>query len=111
MSLITEGLPSHAITIDPIEVDTAHVLALVQGDLVISTYPEQQVDAAIDLARVLCRALAQPVDVFRIRHFGTHDVQAGAQSDSGAPEWMRLAHVRLTFLSGVEVDMYDRHVR
>ena len=111
MTAIFEGSPSHSITIEPIEVDTAHVLALVQGDLVISTYPEHQVDAALDLARVLCRALAQPVDVFRIRHFGTHGVQTGSQSDSGAPEWMRLAHVRLTFLSGVAVDMYDRHVR
>ena len=111
MSTIAEVFAPHSIASEPNEVDDGCVLVLVQGNQVISTFPAHQVDAAIDLARVLCRALAQVVDIFRISRCGADRVWAGGNADTGAPEWTHLAHVSLKFLLGVDIDVRDPETR
>ena len=103
----SETESNHATVAEPQDMAVPRVLVLVQNHLIIATFPEQQVEAAIDLARVLCRALAQTVDLFRINPIASDDVQVGALANSGSPEWVRLAHVRATFLKGVKVEIYD----
>lgn len=51
---------------------TAHrehsdALVLVQDHLVISSYAGDQIDPSLDLARVLCRALGRPVEIYRVQ--------------------------------------------
>lgn len=85
----------------------AEMLALVQGDMVISTFPEDQMDAAIDLARVLCRALTQPVDLFRVRCCEVGSVGAGERAHTAGPGWTRVAHLHYRFRVGVDLVMCD----
>jgi hypothetical protein len=109
MNTTAEAFPEPATAIDFTNDKTPHLLALVQGDLIIVTFPEDQLDAAIDLARVLCRALRQPVDLFRVSMSAAENVQAGANVHAG-PGWAHLAHLHITLSSGVEVDVRDPSV-
>ncbi len=106
-SLSYEGTSSQSTMGGPHEAMVGRVLVLVQNHLIISTFPEQEVEGAIDLARVLCRALAQSVDLFRLQTAENICVQVGTLANSGCPEWVHLVHVRLTFLKGVKVEVYD----
>lgn len=109
MSAIAEAFPHQAVDVN--NDDPGHLLALVQGDLVISTFPEDQTDAAIDLARVLCRALTQPVDLFRVRQSEFERVQSGAIPHTAGPGWTHLAHLHITFPLGVAIDVRDPAMR
>jgi hypothetical protein len=111
MSAVAEALSNHAIAIEPHDMLGQHAFALVQDNLIISTFPGHQAAAAIDLARVLCRALGQPVDVFRFQRCPTERVQAGAIADANRPEWLHFAHVHATFLRGIKIDLHDPDLR
>lgn len=111
MSAIAEVISNHAITIEPNETLTRRVLALVHDNMIISTYPGHQSDAAIDLARVLCRALAQPIDIFRLHRSACEGLHAGAFADTKGPDWVHVAHVHSTFLSGVKIEVFDHDLR
>jgi hypothetical protein len=106
-----ETLLSHAITVEEKEIGLGRVLALVQDHLVISTFPGHQFEAAIDLARVLCRALTQPVDVFRLRRSDAAGVHSGAVATTSDPAWTHLAHVDRSLLTGVHVEICDPESR
>lgn len=105
MGTLTDILSSYAIEARPAEVEDVRILALVQDHLVISTFPGHQMAAAIDLARVLCRALAMPVDIFRLRASDAPGVQSGTITPIAPAGWIPLAHVRPSRPSGVEVEI------
>lgn len=107
MSATAENPVQHAITNEDMSIGAEHMLALVQGDMVISTFPEDQTDAAIDLARVLCRALMQPVDIFRVCCCDVESARAGTHAHTAGPGWTHIAHLHFTFLQGVDVVMCD----
>lgn len=111
MSALAEPVAQHA-TISLSERNgPGHMLALVQGDVVISTFPEDQTDAAIDLARVLCRALTQPIDLYCVCHHESMPVQFGASADTAGPGWTHLAHLHTTFFSSVAIEVHDPAMR
>lgn len=110
MNAITDTitpLPVDDVDFDPYAADVERVLVLVQDYLVISTFPDHQVENAIDLARVLSRALAQPVDVFRRPRSDVENVQVGASVSPTHTHWILLAHVRVSLFSGVVVELHD----
>jgi len=104
---IITPLTVEAVDLDPHAADSGLVLALVQDYLVISTFPHHRVEAAIDLARVLSRALALPVDVFRLRRSDAENLQVGASVSPTHTDWILLAHVRVSLFSGVVVETHD----
>lgn len=107
MSATAENPALHTITREYMSTTSEHLLVLVQGDMVISTFPADQTDAAIDLARVLCRAIAQPVDLFRVRSCEVESVESGAIAHPVEPGWTHVAHLHFVFLVGVDVVMCD----
>ena len=111
MSATAENSAPHTIASEYRSTSAEHLLALIQGDMIISTFPADQTDAAIDLARVLCRAVTQPVDLFRVRCCEVESVAAGAIAHTAEPGWTHVAHLHFIFLVGVDVVMCDPGLR
>ena len=110
MNTIADPLSLYAIDLQCQHLGNERALALVQNGMVISTFPGTQWVAALDLARVLCRALTQPVDLFRIRTSVAEGVTAGDVAEVEDPAWSRLALVRPSLLSGIEVEICDPEI-
>ena len=87
--------------------DDARMLALVQEGMVISTFPGYQVEAAIDLARVLCRALAQPIEIFRLRSGDATGLYSGAVVGERDAAWALFAQVRPDWPGSVRVELQE----
>lgn len=87
--------------------DHGQMLVLVQDHLVVGSFSKDQFIAALDLARVLCRALAQPFDLFQLRDVAPADVQVGMQAMTEGPLWLCLARVRPSLHAGSEVEIYQ----
>lgn len=83
------------------------LLALVQNDLVISVFPEHQREAAIDLARVLCRALGQPIRIFQRCRAGGRVETGSAACDLSQGEWTLVAHANCSLLGSVVIAICD----
>jgi len=111
MNATAETMSPRTIPIGSQDLGIAQMLVLVQGDVVIATFPEHQTNAAIDFARVLCRALAQPVDLFRIHSSKVERVKSGAIAHTADPRWIHLAQLYFTFLVGVEIKVHDQDLR
>lgn len=111
MSALTDQLSEHAIAVECQHLRLDRVLALVQDHLVIATFPGHQEAAAFDLARVLCRALAQPIDLFRLGGEDANGVRAGLVATAVLPRWTHLAQVRPSLFSQVDIEICDPHLR
>lgn len=81
------------------------VLVLVQDRLVVSTYAGDQAEAALDLARVLCRALGQPVELYRLPQAATSGLSAGMAAPATDTAWTRFAEVHPTRRGDIEVEI------
>jgi hypothetical protein len=99
MSTLAEPVMTH----DP-DPAIADSLVLVQDDLVIATYAGQQDDAALDLARVLCRAIGRPVEIFRVPQSHAYALRAGVLAPVHERCWRRFARVHSSLLGGVQVE-------
>lgn len=110
MNTIADSLSLYAIDLQCQHLGNERALALVQNGLVISTFPGTQWVAALDLSRVLCRALAQPVDLYRIHSSVADGVTAGDAVDVEDAAWVHLAQVRPSLVSGIEVEICDPEI-
>lgn len=111
MSALADNLSTHAIHLDNPCVGLDEVLTLVQDHLVISIFPRHQLGAALDLARVLCRALGRPVELFRLSRADAGQVHSGMAATGDDPAWVLLALVRPSLVGNIEVEIYDAELR
>ncbi|MBA3697354.1 MAG: hypothetical protein H0W78_00610 [Planctomycetes bacterium] len=107
MSSIVDSLSLHAIDLHYDYLGAERALALVQNGMVVSTFPGTQWQAALDLARVLSRALGQVVAVFRLPRSVAEGLHAGERVSTDEPAWTCMAQVRPSLLAGIEVEIWD----
>lgn len=107
MGDLTDTLSTHSIQLQNRCTGLDHALMLVQDRMVISIFPGHQVDAALDLARVLCRALSRPVELFRLHRVAAQGVHAGTMPDLNDPSWIRVAQVRPSLVGNITVETCD----
>lgn len=111
MSTLADTYSTHAIQLDNPRVGLDQVLTLVQDQLVISIFPGHQLGAALDLARVLCRALTRPVELYRLRRVDAEQVRSGMAALMDDPSWILLAQVRPSLVGNIKVEIYDAELR
>lgn len=111
MSAFVDTLSAHAVQLDQPCPGFDQVLTLVQDQLVISIFPGHQQGAALDLARVLCRALTRPVELYRIGRADAEQVHAGMTVSVDDPAWVLLAQVRPSLVGNIELEIYDPELR
>lgn len=78
-------------------------LVLVQDQQVIATYAAHQDEAALDLARVICRAIGHPVEIFRVRQDQAGTLQAGVVAPVHERGWRRFAYAGCTRFGAVQL--------
>lgn len=83
------------------------MLVVVLNQHVVSIFPSTQSIAAINLGRVLCRALDKPVDIYRLPYNDNDSVRSGIIVHSQHPDWYPLAHVRKSESFSVAVELVD----
>jgi hypothetical protein len=86
------------------EINTNQILVVIQNHFVVSTFPGSHDDAAINLARVLCRSLEQPVDIFRLRRIEALGIHCGLAVKPQYPAWTPVAQVRKSDATAVLVE-------
>ena len=102
---------SAPVSAPPQPADDRAVLVLVQDHLVISTFPIAQCRAALELAQVLCRALGQSVQLFRVAPSPASRLQVGMEAPVDDPSWQVLATAHPALPHKVMIDFSDPDFR